>query len=98
MKQHRIKTWRKFFDYIWKGEKTFELRYNDRKYAVGDILLLEEYNPHTHRFTGRWIEAYVTYLTAGFAAQEVNVGDDLNALGKGWVCMAFKECRRGGEK
>ena len=44
MKQHELKTWGQYFQAIVSGEKTFELRKNDRDFQVGDKLLLKEYN------------------------------------------------------
>ena len=44
MKAHELKIKSCFFREIINCEKTFELRYNDRDYRVGDILLLREYD------------------------------------------------------
>lgn len=40
---HRLKTLTKFWGAVYRGEKTFELRKNDRNFAVGDTLCLIEY-------------------------------------------------------
>lgn len=37
-KTHIIKAWPEFWDALADGRKTFEIRYNDRGYAAGDIL------------------------------------------------------------
>ncbi|WP_444812245.1 DUF3850 domain-containing protein, partial [Streptococcus canis] len=34
-----------YFEAIMDGTKTFECRYNDRDFKVGDELLLREYDP-----------------------------------------------------
>ena len=44
MKAHDLKIKTCFFLEVINGKKTFELRYNDRDYRVGDILLLREYD------------------------------------------------------
>jgi hypothetical protein len=45
MKKHELKTWPKYFKAVQKGEKTFELRKNDRDFKKGDILILREFVP-----------------------------------------------------
>ena len=61
MKQtHELKIMPEYFEAIVKGEKTFEVRYNDRNFAKGDILLLREHDGK--EYLGRTIKAEVTYL------------------------------------
>jgi len=48
---HFLKTWPPYFQAIASGSKTFELRRNDRGYAVGDILVLREFEPDVERYT-----------------------------------------------
>jgi hypothetical protein len=43
MTTHELKTWPGPFAAVLSGEKTHEVRKNDRGYAVGDRLLLREY-------------------------------------------------------
>jgi hypothetical protein len=43
MTVHELKSWPEFFSAIETGEKTFELRRNDRNYQVGDVLVLREW-------------------------------------------------------
>lgn len=43
--KHELKTWPEFFRACRSGDKTFELRYNDRDYKVGDELELNEFEP-----------------------------------------------------
>lgn len=40
IKEHYLKTWPTYFDAIQRGEKTFEGRKNDRKFAEGDTVIL----------------------------------------------------------
>lgn len=44
------------------GEKTFEVRKNDRNFAVGDILWLREYREDIKKYTDRSLYAIVTYI------------------------------------
>lgn len=37
---HILKTWDVYFDAVKRGDKTFEVRYNDREFQKGDILEL----------------------------------------------------------
>lgn len=64
-----LKVWPQYFDALVSGEKTFEFRRDDREppYAVGDALVLREYNPEGGDFcyTGRRIQRYVTYVARG---------------------------------
>ncbi len=58
----RKKTWPEYFQAIVDGRKTFELRLADWKCKPGDILILEEWNPKTKKYTGRLLEKQVTYV------------------------------------
>ncbi len=48
--EHKLKTWARYWDAVASGEKTFEVRLNDRAFQTGDILVLEKYNPDTRRY------------------------------------------------
>lgn len=56
------KIWPEYFETIVSGKKKFELRLNDFEVSEGDILLLEEWNPDTKKYTGRKVEKKVTYV------------------------------------
>lgn len=61
-----LKIWPVFFEPIFDGTKTFEIRKNDRQFCVGDTLHLQEWDPETERFTGRSCMCRVTYITDEF--------------------------------
>ena len=63
---HLLKTWPCFFQAVQRGEKCFELRRDDRKFAVGDCLVLQEFDPETERYSGNEVALRVTYLTREF--------------------------------
>lgn len=59
---HYLKTWPVFFKAVWDLKKTFELRKNDRNFKVGDRLQLQEYDPTTKTYSGRFSVVNVTYV------------------------------------
>lgn len=67
-KVHKIKLGKSFFGDVYSGEKTFELRKNDRGYKKGDILELMEFADG--RDTGRIVRALVTYILEDFTGLE----------------------------
>ena len=44
-KTHSLKTWPEFWDEVFVGNKTFEVRKNDRDFKIGDVLELKRYCP-----------------------------------------------------
>ncbi|MFS0784759.1 ASCH/PUA domain-containing protein [Bacillus sp. 1P06AnD] len=66
---HRLKTWPEYFLAVCKQQKQFEIRENDRDFKVGDILMLQEYDPNNKEFTGRVVDRKITYIT-DFAQQD----------------------------
>jgi hypothetical protein len=62
---HRLKTWPPYFIKVESGEKTFEVRLNDRGYKVGDTLILEEWDRIQEHYTGRTLTRTVTYVMEG---------------------------------
>lgn len=49
MKKHYLKIEKKYLERILSGEKTVEIRFNDRDYQRGDLLVLED--KHTFAIT-----------------------------------------------
>ena len=62
-KTHDLKTWKEFYEAIYDGKKTFEIRKNDRDFQVGDILVLHEFDTELGEQTGQWCSAEITYMT-----------------------------------
>jgi hypothetical protein len=83
MTEHELKTWPDMFDAVSDERKRYEIRKDDRGFAVGDILYLREYYPDTKIYSGRWIYAQVTYITKNFPG-----------LQEGYVVMGIKITRR----
>ncbi len=61
---HKLKCWPEFFDAIKSGDKTFEVRSNDRNFYVGDVLRLEAWDPTTALYVGASMDVLVTYMTS----------------------------------
>lgn len=63
MTVHTVKSWSHFFDAIKAGDKTHDLRHNDRNYQVGDILDLMRYDNINGCYTGDSCQVEITYIT-----------------------------------
>lgn len=61
MKMHTVKCETEWLDAVIAGDKTFELRYDDRGYEVGDYLALEEWDPQTQEYKGQIVIVKVIY-------------------------------------
>jgi hypothetical protein len=61
-REHRLKTAFDAFQAVLDGRKPFEFRLNDRDFQVGDTLILCELQPSGSDWTGRIVEALVTYI------------------------------------
>ena len=57
---HELKTHKVYFTDLVDGNKTFEVRKNDRNFKIGDILHLKEWDGE--KYTSRSIGARITYF------------------------------------
>lgn len=76
---HMLKILPEFLAPLSTKEKNFEVRYNDRDYKVGDLLILQEWNPKKEIYTGRWICAQISYIL-----------DDPRYCKEGYVILGLK--------
>lgn len=85
-KVHELKTDPEVFQDVCDGRKTYEIRYNDRNYQVGDILILRE-TKYTGQqikeglpleFTGRQYATEITHILTGYGLQD------------GWAILSIK--------
>lgn len=60
MKVHYVKCMKKYFEDIICGKKRFEIRLNDRKYEVGDTLILREWE--NGEYSGNKISRNIDYI------------------------------------
>lgn len=80
--KHELKVYPKFFKALWCGDKTFEIRNNDRGFEERDeVVLMENENGSHDGYTGREIHGTITYLT------------DYEQK-KGYVVFSFRETWR----
>lgn len=63
--QHHLKSWVGLFEPIYDGLKTHDLRVLDRKYKVGDLCFLSEWDAAKSLYTGRCVVVEITYITSG---------------------------------
>lgn len=80
--EHELKIDPEFFTLAFKGEKTFELRKNDRDYQIGDRLKLRE-TRHTGKemreqglpliYTGRECMMKITHILGGYGLDPMYV-------------------------
>lgn len=62
---HDLKCWPEYFAAVRDGIKPFEVRKNDRNFAVGDVLVLWEFDPTLNIHTGQYFRRRVTYVLLG---------------------------------
>jgi len=80
MKIHRLKILPKYFKEVENGNKTFEIRKNDRGFKVGEILQLLEYDGK--EYTGKVCTREITYILANAPKY---------GLKKGYVILAIQK-------
>lgn len=63
---HELKTDTKYYQDVEKGIKTFELRWNDRDFKVGDMVVLKEVAGQYAELTGRSLpQKEIIYILEG---------------------------------
>lgn len=78
---HAVKEWPVHFNDVISGKKTFEVRKNDRDYAVGDLIALNEYDTEKERYTGNSCLCYIDYIL-----------NDNAYCKEGYVIISIKPC------
>lgn len=92
MTVHNLKIWPEFYAEIVAGRKNFELRKNDRNYAPGDELILQEWEPKTETYTGRDVRRFVLCVQHGMNNQ--GVIPPLRGLNLGYVVLGLTDSPR----
>ena len=61
---HELKIESSYFEAVKSGDKTFEIRRNDRDFQKGDKVVLQEVTgDHLYGYTGNEIEVIIKYVT-----------------------------------
>ena len=68
--EHVLKCQQPFFEAVQSGEKSFELRYNDRGFQAGDTIRLREVTSSMSIWTGRECVRRITYVLSGWGLRE----------------------------
>lgn len=91
---HELKIHPEYFKAVVLGDKTFEIRKNDRNYSVGDLLVLKEYSTESG-YTGKYTIVKTTYVLTdpefvkeGFAVLGIA---SISATQKGSVLIFIRE-------
>ncbi|MCF6418630.1 MAG: DUF3850 domain-containing protein [Furfurilactobacillus sp.] len=63
MTTHSLKILPQYFSAVLSGDKTFEIRNNDRNFQVGDFVLLKEFDINENHYTGKSVKVQIKYLT-----------------------------------
>ena len=59
---HYLKTVQPFFNHVMYSNKGFEVRKHDRDFKVGDIVVLEEYDPESNSYSGYKTSRHIMYI------------------------------------
>ena len=78
---HYLKILPQFFEPVYAGLKTFEIRYNDRDYQLGDFLYLQEWDYRKESYTGRKCVKRITYVLKD--TEFIGLADGYCAMGLG---------------
>lgn len=93
LREHELKTLPEMYDDIICGVKNFEVRRNDRDFAVGDTLVLYEYDPDARRVDENQVE-HVGAYTGRHCRREVQyVLRRFDGVTEGYVVMALAPSR-----
>jgi hypothetical protein len=91
MTEHMLKVWPDFFDALANGSKPYEIRWNDRRFAVGDKLILCEWEPNTDQYTGRALCKTVTHVLHGMG--NVGVIGPCRGISLGFVVLGLTDSK-----
>jgi len=91
MQFHELKTWPDPFDAVFSGQKTAELRLDDRRFAIGDVLVLREWDPADGDYSGRTCYRHISHMAGVDKWVGVKTLHDCDC-GLGWVMLSLKPC------
>lgn len=62
---HALKTWPQYFDAVASGDKTFEVRRDDRGFQKGDELVLRRWRNDIQCYDGQEVRKVISYILTG---------------------------------
>lgn len=83
---HEIKIERRWYERLKTGQKSFEIRYNDRDYQVGDILKFLVLKQKVEGENGAFFER----MPESFSIKYVLTSDTCPGLHFGWCILALE--------
>ena len=69
---HELKIHPEHYKEVLLGLKKVEVRLNDRNYQSGDLLILNEFDPKTEKYTGSQLKRKVDYIITNVSGLEQN--------------------------
>ncbi len=75
---HELKILPEYFEAVTDGTKRFELRKDDRGFAVGDEIVLKEWNGA--EYTGRSVKKQISYILKNYTG-----------LAEGYAVLSLKD-------
>lgn len=97
---HQLKLFRKYADRIVDGQKTFEVRLNDRDYQVGDIIIfntVENDNseePVNHKINNKEYEITYVHTEYGMDMDYKDDKDTRVSYRYGYVVLGIKPIKK----
>lgn len=80
MIHHQLKVAPEYFTEIYTGRKTFEYRFDNRHFAIGDIVRLHNFDPDADSYLNGHIDVKITYILQSYR----------EFIPKGWVIFSFE--------
>ena len=77
---HRVKIQPQWYKLCENGEKTCEIRYNDRDYNINDTIILCEYDLNKKEYTGKELIRNISHVLHSA---------DCDGLKKGYVILSL---------
>lgn len=77
---HELKIHPEYYKDVLLGLKKVEIRLNDRNYQEGDLLILNEFDPKTEKYTGGQVKRKVDYILKCQGIQPDYVGLQISKL------------------